>query len=305
MLIVHKIIDALSGVQRKKYSLLKVPGLSQQVCKTVAERLTAAEKFDFGPVPLERDPRMDGAWIIPKLTADEEEFWRLGLLPLPAPLCWYELELGGTRSGLLIEERGARWAVQRVDFVSRHIAYDGVTRVTDREEVGSKDGIRVRLVGAQETLDWFERHSEDTPQISPKQIAEDMVLALYLTLMINSRTTERQPALIPRALNASRSARGRTPLADHLIVRIVPEQFRAEALAEGQRHHRPPRLHWRRSHARHYDRRVPSAVWSEALEHDGRKGWWVTVIARQLVGRAELGEVSHEYFIQGKEAKRD
>lgn len=58
--------------------------------------------------------------------------------------------------------------------------------------------------------------------------------------------------------------------------------------------HRSPRLHWRRSHLRHYDHNTPRAQWAPTKVHGGKTGWWIAAIPRMLVGKAELGEVSHE-----------
>lgn len=125
----------------------------------------------------------------------------------------------------------------------------------------------------------------------------DADLAIYMTMMLSSRTTEVRYEAPPEKLNRARMKRGNTPLPAHRIVTIVPGKYIDQGDAQGGTH-RSPRLHWRRSHRRHYPNRVPSAVWLDSEQHKGVTGWWVGIIARQLVGLAKDGEVSHEYFVR-------
>lgn len=77
-------------------------------------------------------------------------------------------------------------------------------------------------------------------------------------------------------------------LPSHTTVTIVPQRFIDEAReADGTKGtHASPRIHWRRSHVRTYNRGLPNE----------RK----IVIARQIVGRRELGEVTHDYVVRMK-----
>jgi hypothetical protein len=107
-------------------------------------------------------------------------------------------------------------------------------------------------------------------------------MVLYLTLMINSRTTEITREVAPDRLNRARLKRNRAPLYNHTVVRIVPQRFVTPGDGHGGTH-ASPRLHWRRSHIRTLQRGTP----------EERR----VLIRRMLVGRADLGEVSHEYRI--------
>jgi hypothetical protein len=296
MLIVHKIIDGLRGA--RKYPAYSVVGVSKEEQIDVAKRIVAAEKFDFGHPPMESDPSRQGHWIYPNLTPDEVDWWREGFIPLPAPACWFELEIGGTRTGFLVTESPEEeaWIIERIDLTKRGVLYDGVQKKISRSDPGDVS-LRVRLNGNPETLDFYRRNGERYAQISPEQLASETALVIYLALMLNSRTTQKRVERASRSpLSASRVRRGRAPLSDHLVVRIVPEQYTGGVAATG-RTHRSPRLHWRRSHLRHYEHPTPSSKWAEDMEHNGRKGWWVAVIPRALVGREDLGEISHTYWV--------
>jgi hypothetical protein len=105
------------------------------------------------------------------------------------------------------------------------------------------------------------------------------VLMTWLTLMLNSRSTEKTRTVPPGKPISRRAARGAALLASHTVVTIMPGAYLAAQRRLGGTH-RSPRLHWRRSHIR----RLAS----------GRE----IIIPRFLVGRAELGEVSHEYRVK-------
>lgn len=293
MLISHKILDALLG-RDARYAIPPIPGEAALRPRTAA-LLASAEKFDFGSLPFERDPTRVGSWTIPKLSDDERDFWHQGLLPLPAPLCWFEFTLGGSRSGLLVAEHGTKWILQRIDVtLDRHILHDALHLVADRAD----PGLRVAFHGNPEGAEWLKKQT--IPGLDLRTHAENMYLAIYMVLMINSRTTEVRRESAPDRLNKKRAAAGKTPLVAHRVVTIVPTRFHDHAEAEARGTHRSPRLHWRRSHLRHYEEHTPSSVWAPAATHDGRVGWWVVVIPRMLVSRAELGEVSHEYRVRGE-----
>jgi hypothetical protein len=294
VLVAHKIVDGLRGL--KKFPLVPVVGVTDAVRAAAAKRILASEKFDFGHPPLEPDSDAVGSWMIPTLTDDEISWWRAGFIPLPAPLCWFELELGATRTGLMVEDDGTDWTVERFDLTDLGVICDGIARRVRKS--GPGDGFVVNLTGAQETLGFYARFAGSIPQLSLGQLVADARLAVYLALMLNSRTTEKRAERAAGSpLSASRVRRGRAPLSDHLVVRIVPASYAPAFDPATGRAHRSPRLHWRRSHLRHYDRATPASKWSETIEHAGRRGWWVTVVPRSLVGREDLGEISHTYWV--------
>lgn len=150
------------------------------------------------------------------------------------------------------------------------ILFDSVVIGLDRKQVFNQvelSGNKLLLNRMAGSKDFMENH-----------LAVSGPLAVYLTLMLNSKSSEVTTSPAPKALNAARTKRGHTPLADHRIVTIVPKNYSHVKGADGI-DRRSPRLHWRRSHLR----KLPT----------GKS----IVIARMLVGKAELGEVSHEYRI--------
>lgn len=328
MLIAHKVIDALVGTGE----LIPIPGTSKHGREHMAQMIRAAQKFDFGDLLLEPIPKNEGHWLLPRLSDDEMDWWRGGLIPLPFQTVWYEFVIGQTRSAVLVyEPEPDIWKVERIEYVNKQVLYDGVACVVQRSTAVQSDKPRDTTLGVDyqglfreavaheaaviagfpgwispdkklklklEGNDEFLHVMRGSSDFIRDNLGMNVPLAIYLTLMLSSRTTEvRQAPPESPKLNKARIKRGKEPLPSHRIVRIVPESFRKASVLEGYAQRRAPRLHWRRSHLRHYDHRVPSAQWSEQLDHEGRKGWWVTVIARQLVGRSELGEVSHDYFI--------
>lgn len=284
----HKIVDGLLGLS-KKYEVLRIPGVRPEQQQTAAREIIKAEKFDFGTLFLEkRTDEKDGhsVWMCPQLTSEEEGFWHEDLLPLPAPLCWFEYLLGTAHTGLLVHEHEDKWTVWRVDLTTDGvIVFDGMS-VTARK-LGSLYGIadelqlKAELTG--NTKFYYEMTSEHWKLANVGAI---IPMVKYLTLMLNSRTTENIQATVSTALNKKRQKNGLTPLPVHRVVHIVPRRFRYERNADGTlSERRSPRLHWRRSHKRTYA--------------NGKS----IVIARMLVGRAENGHVSHEYRVEMESEK--
>lgn len=325
MLVAHKVIDALRGGK----GLIKMPGVDEASRNHVAGLIEVAQKFDFGDLALEATAEV-GHWSLPRLTDDELSFWREGLLPLPFASVWYEFVIGDSRSGLLVVESNGEWIVNRIDYViGKEVLFDQIACVVKLataiqaatpivttmdhkaykagaeklaaagDWVGDDREFKVDLIGN----DIFLKGMRNNKSFLSGNLGMNVPLAIYLTLMLSSRTTEVRQAEVPsEKLIKAQRRRGKTPLPPHRIVRIVPERFQQAAEAEGHASRRPPRLHWRRSHVRHYEERVPSAQWAPNRVHKGKTGWWVSVIARMLVGRADLGEVSHEYFVNKGES---
>ena len=301
-MMVHHLIDELiKAATGRRCALTIVPGVKTEHVTETVRLMHAAEKFDFGLLQFERVPgseakTLDGrpAWAIPMPTDDERQFILQGLVPLPSNPCWYEFTLGRSRSGLLIHVVDGAWNVIRIDFdPGRGGAFDASWL--------SYDMGNLCLRGPAEWLDHLSRAGEDLSQ--SLQYSSNLGLAEYLTLILNSRTTERKFEPAPERLNRKRSAAGKTPLYDHTVVTIVPLRFRPKEGGGGT--HASPRLHWRRSHKRHWKERppggtsvwMPDELWADPKTGEISKGWWVTVVPRVLVGKAELGEITHEYRV--------
>lgn len=300
MLVAHHVIDILTGA-KKNPPLMDLPGVTPEDRTRAATMIYNAQKFDFGHLHLEPLDESAGTWKLPQLTEDERDFWMEGLIPLPYPAVWYEFTLNRSRSGLLIWQNGdddSMWLVERIDYTERALLFMGIVSILHRTR-STKEELRIEIAG---NVELYKSMTEaavarpDLEYVTGSNINTAAMLAIYMTLMLHSRTTEIEPGPPPPAkLNRKRVSAGRAPLSEHRIVRIVPERYRVAAQTEAGGTHRPPRLHWRRSHLRHYDHHTPRSKWAPAAVHAGETGWWIAVIARQLVGRSDLGEISHEY----------
>ena len=290
MLIAHKVIDALLN-RGNRYKLFPVAGVTEKQRRDVAACIDAAQKFDFGDLMLETTGEA-GHWFLPKLSSDELQFWQQGLIPLPFKLCWYEFVINNCRSGMLVMqdagEAKAGTYIHRADFVlGDKIMFDGVLLGI---ESADSEGLRCSLSGNATAIEGLKRTGELN-----EAVVMNGPLAIYLTMMLNSRTTEIETVEPPKFLNRKKIKRGVTPLPAHRVVHIVPAKFREQAEREAVAERRLPRLHWRRSHLRHFDHQTGNSKYMPDLTYKGTQGWWVTVISRMLVGSPELGELTHEY----------
>lgn len=306
MLIAHNIIDILraEGGTVGGRTIMRVPGISTRSCRRMIAELQQAQKFDFGTLTLEllEGRPGNGKYALPTLTEEERGFWLDNLIPLPYPVCWYEFTLGGSRTGMLVRElNDDQWSVERIDYTQREIVFDSVQVVSSRSVSREQNSLHMEAIGNEEFLSRIRKNEV----FMENNLAAAVPLAIYFTLMLNSQSTDVTLSLAPERLNLKRAKAGRTPLEDHRIVTIVPERYRAASEEEAKGTHRPPRLHWRRSHMRHYDHHTLRSKWAPSVVHDGKQGWWIAVIARQLVGRADLGEVSHEYRIGSREVREE
>lgn len=105
--------------------------------------------------------------------------------------------------------------------------------------------------------------------------AYNAYLAVYLTLMLNSKSTDIVREAAPAKLNKIRERKGQTPLYDHTVVTIVPNRYVDRGEGQGGTH-ATPRLHWRRTHKRHFAEKTGNAKWMATEMHKGTMGWWVT-----------------------------
>jgi hypothetical protein len=232
-----------------------------------------AEKVEFVSLPLELIEGTDGLFHFPPVTEVEQEAWWAGLVALPAPLSWYEFRSpDSAQMGLLIEAYKDDWLIRHLAVDDGDILSDGLTTRLFRFRTEPGEGPEVTLYGPALSI--------EMKQKTGIPIEAGAWMALYLTLMIGSRSTVLSTIAPAEKLNVSRTKKGLAPLPGHRVVRVVPEEFiRASREESGHAARLPPRLHWRRSHIRHLS--------------DDRK----TLIPRCLVGRPESGTVSHEYRI--------
>lgn len=244
-----------------------------------------AEKFVFA------DKELEDA----KVTREEMEWIVSGLIPLPAPVCWFEINIQGRDTGFLLYEQEGKLIVDSID------------RRKDKVMIYANTQVSVALDGTVDHLDVNvpNRLSQDK-QLDMDGYIEASVLetgmAYYLLLMINSRSTEvtvSKPT--SRVKTKMAVSRGKSPPFNHRTVVIQPKQYYTTMDSVSDPHdpvvnHR--RLHWVRSHIRHYETATPHSKWMEGVEYKGKKGWWVCVIPRCLKGKADLGKLTHDYFVK-------
>ena len=282
----HKMIDAVKSKAPGVMIIPKGDALSE-----IIDKVRKAEKFDFGELMLEQTTTVPiPRFGVPRLSDEEHDFFDQGLVPLPAPLTWFECRINGYTSGLLVDGDNSD-AVTRIDFERHHNsgAIDGVWVIGEKQDkpntpTANYARYQFRLSGDQTYLEKCYGKAGDvdfgeaTPLGRSMSHGSNWYLARYLTLMLNSRSSKRVPidGAAPGTL-VGEGKREKRPA--HTIVTIVPREYFAYARQEGQEVRASPRLHWRRSHIRTLS--------------DGRK----LVIPRFLVGRADLGTISHEYKV--------
>jgi hypothetical protein len=275
-MIYHHILDILRG-------RISPPGVivSERLNRRGISRVMRdAEIFDFGDLFLEdsgQRSEIDGStvWSVPKLTKEEDQFWIDGLIPMPAPVCWFNFNLNNNESGLLISGTAPNITVVRMD-------YDVVpgTGVIAGVVVRALPDDKIEL-DYRQALACMEKLHRDIPMEATVE-ASIVLLVKWFLLMINSRSTEREHQIVPP--DPIRKAHNRHPLPDHTVVRIIPADV-LRAMRQGSGEGRAsPRLHWRRSHLREY--RAPSGEVYHRI-----------VIPRCLVGRAATDTVTHTYKV--------
>lgn len=100
MLQAHKLLDAMqTGV-----GIAYTEGTRQNEVNLLYQGLQVAEKYDFGNLPFERGEEGTSAWRLPDLTLAEKSFWVDGLIFLPAPICWFEYQMGNNWTGILVTD---------------------------------------------------------------------------------------------------------------------------------------------------------------------------------------------------------
>ena len=284
MMIFNKILQAC-----QLGSAMPIPNVGKAELDRIAALMTASEKFNFGDLVLERNYKKlqhDGTpgYRIPEVTADELQWWVDGLIPLPAPVAWYEFSLSYHQSAILAVDDGHTLKVTRIDWEKGAALVTNLWWATARSAI--EQAHNQQLVVISEGNEEFRRKMDE---LDPEWSVSDSMntgLCLYLTLMINSKSTERER--VAAGSPSMAKARGVLPRPAHTIVRIVPDRY-LRTKPDGSRAHASPRLHWRRSHVRTYDHPTP-----QARPYQGK---WGVVIPRILVGKAELGEISHEYWV--------
>jgi hypothetical protein len=238
------------------------------------------EIFDFGELPLERSDEK-GTFTLP-LTKEEEDFWFEGLIPLPSKICFYQFKISGYESAITIrQDDDMKVWCQRTEGRNEHLGPNGffVDGVWSRW-MGKPDAVELESYN-KNVLSMIQKLDEHTRVqlwgMNPK-------LAAYLTLMINSKSTEVATVQPTRVQQMLRRQLDRPQLRTYRRVTIISRKHMARAIAEAAAEHRAsPCLHWRRSHLR--------------IIHAGTPQEKKIVIPRFLVGKREEG-MRREYIVK-------
>jgi hypothetical protein len=177
----------------------------------------------------------------------------------------------------LIADHDRTWDVYRLEWDNRLIRLYRHRVVLDRRE----GDYVTTYIGPQVSLDLQGQGSAE--DLRNTYFAACGPLAIYLTMMIHSRSTVLVTERAPEKLNLARLQKGKTPLASHRIVWIVPPHYLRERRREAGFSRLPPRLHYVRTHRRTYHRDEPNQ--------------FRITIWRHLVNPGGDEEVSHEYRI--------
>lgn len=229
MLKAHKVVDALIG--RGKLKLDAVKGCSVDYQRDLARRISDAAMFDFGTIPLVRvgsedisdtiapawrgrAPALAPTFRLPELTKDEVSWWAEAIFPLPFPSVWYEFYMGDAvpmKVCTLINWREGNWFVEVVNVHKTSVSVTGsILRLP--LDVASFD-----LDHENDWLD-FQVGGNDLPLHAPKVANEAIVhswagklrVTVWLTIALNSKSTDRRTETAPAKLNKQRVARGYT-----------------------------------------------------------------------------------------------
>lgn len=288
-MIAHKIIQQLrEGKQAADNPLAAAQ--NRQLALDIADELEKAEKFFFDNIPFEQSE--PSKWALPELTRPEREMWLSGLLPLPAERCWFEFILGGSPVGILVKHVGEEktdFVYTRIDYVNNRAAWVPVMLTVEATPEFAKHDANLKVSA------YTNKIYSDIAEAD----ANFGTLVIYLCLMLLSKTTELKRNAPSRVMNRIARDHGKVPRFSHTIVTIVPQRYVSVETEPGKKTGSHPRLHWRRSHIRHFDHPVTMGVFVPVCACCKKPNQWIVAIPRFLVGKRELGEVTHDYRVKG------
>ncbi len=179
------------------------------------------------------------------------------------------------------------WIVQRFELNNHVTMYDCVTLVLSFKE--GKAGVRAHT--SPEAAAQLKGTVLDVTARSG-----DATLAVFLTLMLRSKSTDQRRVHPSSVLRKLQQRKGRTPPDTYTLVDITPERFFYAPNPSGGPG-TPRKRHPVRSHLRHFDHQTATAKYDPEYEHNGTKGWWLVVIPQHWKGDDDLGSVEHDYRV--------
>jgi len=248
---------------------LRECGLARHgVLLATANRIEAAQKFDFAPVV---------ETFTEELAETTSDYLRNDCLQLPFPWCYFEFghDEVGVAAALVAEARSATLDGVGV-MIQPFLRY--------RDEWGD---LGFTLIGLSNREEWAVHDYRDTIDVARLPATDNDFLetrhddclfiggqVLAALGFLQTPSVHLETAAAPERLNRDRLAKGKPPIYEHRIVKLKASSVTGSARPSGA--HPSPRLHWRRGHVRRWQERVIK-------------------VRPHLVGDKAKGFVSHDY----------
>lgn len=334
----HKVIDELkerlgilNGIMEMNTSPLLPPPPSAKASIThigsgiafvnfLIENITKAIKFEFNNVPFKfkmvnRKDRLTGIekeqvmTFMPKLEENESSWFSRGLIPLGAPVVWYEYKQPSNEGSkdistvclLIIETKPCNWDTYQFSIHEGRMTIGNLFHSWDFE--GNELKQRYKTVEVPNdfpitnynTPNWYENggNTSLTKEEYCDAVASRSALFTYLTLMINSRSTVVEQIKEPSKLNKKRLRNDKTPIDEYKRVILISKKV-ISVTGEGGT---VMKLHYCRSHIRHYENKTPNSTWVPDMTYNEITGWWIVIIPGHFKGVADHGTITHDYTV--------
>lgn len=227
---------------------------------------THVEQFNFGALH---------ANTIREAEKEGHEFIKHGCFTLPYPVCFYRCQVhfedddkpvgisllivDGEFENEQIKPFDRCKGFATVSFTHDHRSMTAMHSISTNEWKDTPEGVAVQFEIPQgEANYWRETASvEDGVPVELRDIAEGSMLAVGLTMILNTKNIRKERVAPPEKPNRARAKQGR-PLLPY-VTRVYTAVYN-RAVQPGTGTHASPRPHRRRAHVRHY----PATQWREA-----------------------------------------
>lgn len=265
----------------------------QKLCEYLISSIQKAQKFSFESVPYqiidERSEDGEKKTRVPQIEPNEVEWFKRGLIPLPAQCVWYETSIPhektylGSHVGLLVQHYTEGVNVHLFLFPTTGPALVPMSVMYENFDPNKIKMMLYRLPIIGQFTDSMQKMSLS---------AIHVIFYLTLSVMLKSTVVEEVPA--PKFLNKKRLSKNKAPIDSYRkVILISKEILKSVGPGSGEQ----KRLHYCRPHMRHFKEQTPNSQWVGDLEWNGVVGWWVTIIPGCWKGNPELGTVTHDYVV--------
>jgi hypothetical protein len=248
------------------------------------------EQFNFGALH---------ATDIRNAEKEGHDFIKHGLFQLPYPVCLYRCQVhykDDTPLGLTLLLVDGKWGAKdgqgempgyaTVAFTHSHDYMTAMHSINTLNWRDQPDGIAVQVeVPRRESEYWSEATDVDSRPIRLQDLAEGTLIAVGLTMILNTKNVRKERCAPPEKPNKARAAKGRPLLP--WVTKVYTSVYN-RAVQPGTGTHASPRPHRRRAHVRHY----PATAYREA---------YVQPIAAMLVNWDGAPLERGQYEVHGDE----